>query len=294
LHPDWLQPDWPAPAHVAAVFTTRQGGVSPAPWHSFNLGDHVGDDAARVAANRALLQQAVGRRPVFLRQVHGNDVLELSAEMPNGLDADACVVAGPGLAATIMVADCLPLLLADEHGLVVAAAHAGWRGLAGVLPASVAPGVSVVYRGVIEAVFESFSAAVRVRRSHSLSHSATKDIAKSTLAWLGPCIGPTRFEVGAEVKTLFEISQPGSGAFFTPAKAPKYLCDLPGLARARLKALGITQIFGNDGSPGWCTVSNPEQYFSHRRDTGPAATAASSAGTAGGTTGRMAACIWLG
>ena len=272
------------PAHVKAVFTTRQGGVSPAPWDTFNLGDHVGDDAGRVAANRALLQKHLGQRPVFLKQVHGNDVVDLRGEMPDGLPADACVVSLPGPAATIMVADCLPVLLTDEHGLAVAAAHAGWRGLAG--QALGAPGGQW---GVIEAVFKSFSAAVLAGRAQS----ATKNIAKSTLAWLGPCIGPNQFEVGSEVKTFFETSQPGSGVFFRPTSAQKYLCDLPGLARARLHALGITQIFGNDGSIQWCTFSNPDRYFSHRRDAGPTAAVASGSGSVARTTGRMAACIWL-
>jgi copper oxidase (laccase) domain-containing protein len=129
VHADWLIPDWPAPAGVRAVFTTRAGGISAAPYDSLNLGDHVGDLPARVAANRALLRQALGGRAVFLQQVHGSEVLALDGATEDGLQADACVTKNAGVACTIMVADCLPVLLATEDGAMVAAAHAGWRGL---------------------------------------------------------------------------------------------------------------------------------------------------------------------
>ena len=131
MHADWLIPDWPAPKGVRAVFTTRAGGVSAVPYDSLNLGDHVGDLPAQVQANRALLQRATGTRAVFLKQVHGREVLALDAATPDGQQADACVTVQRQLACTIMVADCLPVLLATEGGDVVAAAHAGWRGLAG-------------------------------------------------------------------------------------------------------------------------------------------------------------------
>ena len=256
MHADWLIPDWPAPAGVRAVFTTRAGGLSAAPYDSLNLGDHVGDLPAKVAANRTLLRQALGSRAVFLQQVHGSEVLALDAATEDGQQADACVTQETGVACTIMVADCLPVLLASADGTRVAAAHAGWRGLAGQGG-----------QGVLEAV-----------------HAAMKADAR-TLAWLGPCIGPSAFEVGAEVKAAFEAAQPEAASLFVPTGAGKYLADLSGLARLRLQALGMTRIYGNDGSDAWCTVRNPARFFSHRRDAGPG-------GNGFGTTGRMAACIW--
>lgn len=261
LHADWLIPDWPAPAGVRAVFTTRAGGVSPVPYDSLNLGDHVGDLPAHVAANRDVLRQATGSRPVFLQQVHGREVLVLHAGSADGRKADACVTDQPGLACTIMVADCLPVLLASEDGAAVAAAHAGWRGLAD---------------GVLEAAYASFRA---------LAQQGRGQVAIKKIAWLGPCIGPSAFEVGAEVKAAFEAVQPGAGKLFVPGSPGKYLADLPALARLRLEAMGITQVYGNDGSDAWCTVRNPSRFFSHRRDAGVT-------GNGFGTTGRMAACIW--
>jgi polyphenol oxidase len=272
-----LQPDWPAPAHVKAAFTTRAGGVSAAPFDSFNLGDHVNDRAGDVAHNRALLQQTLGAGAVFLKQVHGVDVAAVNSSTPDGLQADACTTQQRGVACTVMVADCLPVLLTDREGSFVAAAHAGWRGLLGQ------GGL-----GVLEAVYQSFTPVVQA----FTAQAAIKNVAAALnqnelLAWLGPCIGPQQFEVGAEVRTAFVAQQAGSQQYFeklpTPADAPeKFLANLPGLARARLQALGITQIYGNDGSAPWCTVSNPSQFFSHRRDAARL-----------GSTGRMAACVWL-
>jgi len=256
VHADWLIPDWPAPAGVRTVFTTRAGGLSDAPYDGMNLGDHVGDRPARVAANRALLRQALGRRAVFLQQVHGSEVLALDDATEDGLQADACVTKEVGVACTIMVADCLPVLLTTDDGAMVAAAHAGWRGLAGQGG-----------RGVLETVHAAMNTDARI------------------LAWLGPCIGPSAFEVGPEVKAAFEAVQPGAGRLFAPTGTGKYLAVLPGLARLRLQALGVTQVYGNDGSDAWCTVRNPSRFFSHRRDAGPT-------GNGFGTTGRMAACIW--
>lgn len=251
---------------MKALFTTRSGGVSAAPWDSLNLGDHVGDDPISVTANRALLQQACGAHAVFLKQVHGVEVLKLDAATPQGSQADACVTTQNGIACTIMVADCLPVLFATQDGTAVAAAHAGWRGLAG----DAASG----HKGVLESVFAALSAATG-------AVSASK-----VIAWLGPCIGPSNFEVGAEVKLAFEAGQPGAGRFFVPGAPGKYLADLAGLARQRLQALGVERVYGNDGSDGWCTVLNPEKYFSHRRDAGVN-------GNGFGTTGRMGALIWM-
>lgn len=265
MHPDWLTPDWPAPPGVRAVFTTRQGGVSGAPWDSMNLGDHVGDAPAQVAANRALLGQAMGAKPVFLQQVHGTAVLLLDGETPQGLAADAVMSSQRGLACTIMVADCLPVLLSTRDGAVVAAAHAGWRGLAGTRG-----------RGILESVYESFSALALVDQVQA---------ATNTIAWLGPCIGPTAFEVGAEVRAAFVEGDPQAATCFTTLASGKYLADLAGLARLRLQALGVMQVYGNDGTPPWCTAGHASRFFSHRRDAGVG-------GNGFGTTGRMAACIW--
>ncbi len=257
-HPDWLIPAWPVPGNVHAVCTTRAGGTSAEPYDSLNLGDHVGDHTLDVGANRAILHAAVRAAPVFLSQVHGTRVVQLDATTPHGTEADACLTSEPGVACAIMVADCLPVLLTDEEGTRVAAAHAGWRGLAGVRG-----------QGVLETIVERFKASALANRAQG----ATKII-----AWLGPCIGPDAFEVGAEVKSAFEQNDPRVASLFKPLSQGKWLADLPGLARLRLRAQGVTQIYGNDGSPAWCTVGNPSRFFSHRRDR---------------VSGRMAACIWL-
>lgn len=272
MHADWLIPDWPVPANVRSVLTTRSGGISSAPWDTLNLGDHVGDALDNVAANRAAVQHALGARAVFLQQVHGNKAMQLDSTTPDGLPADACVTTERATACTIMVADCLPVLLASSDGRVVAAAHAGWRGLADA---------SGRGAGVLESVFDAFCT--------SFSHAAPVErtrVAINTIAWLGPCIGPTAFEVGSEVKAAFVAGQPEAAACFVAKGPGKYLADLAGLARLRLQALGITQIYGNDSSAAWCTVGQPVKFFSHRRDAG-------ASGNGFGTTGRMAAFVWL-
>ena len=280
---DWLIPNWPAPANVGAVFTTRSGGCSNSPWDSLNLGDHVGDAPAHVVANRAALQKTIGSGSVFLKQVHGVDVVELNAQTPDSPVADACVTAQRGVACTIMVADCLSVLLTNTDGTAVAAAHAGWRGLAGV-DATGKLGEKGETKGVLEAVFKAFQVSNTPQTQSNREQSAPEII-----AWLGPCIGPTAFEVGAEVTAAFEEGQSGAAQFFKATAQGKYLADLAGLAKARLQALGITQIYGNDSSAAWCTVGNPSSFFSHRRDAG----AVASGGNGFSTTGRMAACIWL-
>ena len=276
---DFLIPDWPAPAGVQAVFTTRHGGFSTAPWGGLNLGDHVGDVPEHVAANRAALQKFITSRPVFLKQVHGAGVERLSSTSTDGTVADACVTTERGVACTIMVADCLPVLLTNADGTAVAAAHAGWRGLAGMGACG-----ELSKQGVLEAVLGTFEAS-----NMPLANVNAAQAAPETIAWLGPCIGPAAFEVGAEVKAAFVASQPDADRFFKTAGQGKYFADLAGLARARLRALGINQIYGNDSSPKWCTASNPSRFFSHRRDAGAVATG----GNGFNTTGRMGACIWL-
>ena len=254
-----LQVDWPAPAGVRALCSTREGGVSAGPYLSLNLGDHVGDDPAAVAENRRRFAAALGARPVFLQQVHGFEAVQLTSQTPHGTQADACWTRERGLACTIMVADCLPVLLTDRAGTCVAAAHCGWRGLAG------ANG-----RGVLETLWDAWWP--QVARDAQAA-------ARETLAWLGPCIGPTAFEVGDEVKAAFEAVDANASRRFKPASPGKWLADLPALARDRLHALGIDAVHGNDGGTGWCTVSNPSRFFSHRRDR---------------VSGRLAAGVWLG
>ncbi len=257
------------PAGVQAAFTSRSGGLSRPPFDEWNLGDHVGDSPQAVAANRERLRQRLGARPVFLRQVHGVEVLELQPDSPDGLEADACWTSQPGLACTVMVADCLPLLLCAADGSSVAAVHAGWRGLLGVDG-----------RGVLEALCEQWPAA------------RTPEQRAELRVWLGPCIGPQAFEVGAEVMRAYTESDPQAASAFTPlpasmaqsaeaGQAGKWLADLQQLARLRLARLGISQVEGNDGSTGWCTVTQSSRFFSHRRDAARL-----------GSTGRMAACIW--
>ncbi|ABM59529.1 peptidoglycan editing factor PgeF [Verminephrobacter eiseniae] len=265
------RPDWPAPPGVHALCTTRAGGVSPPPYDSLNLGLHVGDDGAAVRANRRALQTALpGVRMVFLNQLHGCAVVPLDGHSPDGMPADACISTTPGVACTILVADCLPVLLSHRLAPVVAAAHAGWRGLAGQGG-----------QGVLESVFGHFCA--RVHGWLAPLASNQEAIAADTLAWLGPCIGPQAFEVGAPVRAAFCDTDAAARACFTArSQAPgKYLCDLAGLARLRLRALGITRVYGNDGQAPWCTVTNAADFFSHRRD-----------GAALGGSGRFAACIW--
>jgi YfiH family protein len=255
---DWLISKWPAPGHVRSVCTTRAGGRSVGPYESMNLGDHVGDNPFAVGAKRAVLHEAISAWPVFLSQLHGIGVVELGRSTAHGTEADACITTERFVACTIMVADCLPVLFTNEQGSFVAAAHAGWRGLAGQA------GI-----GVLESVSNHFLTPALGGRAQA---------AARTLAWLGPCIGPDAFEVGPEVKAAFEAHDPMAASCFRPAAAGKWLADLAALARQRLRALGVTQVFGNDSSPSWCTVRNPSRFFSHRRDR---------------VSGRMAACIWL-
>ena len=244
-----LVPQWPAAARVRAFCSERAGGVSLPPYDSLNLGDHVGDDEVAVAENRRRYAAALQARPVFLRQVHGQGVVRLDATTADMTEADACWTIEGGLACTMMVADCLPVLLADARGVAVGAAHCGWRGLAG---------------GVLEALWSQMA--------------PVAGAPEGMLAWLGPCIGPDAFEVGAEVRAAFLDHDSRCADLFRPHGEDKFLANLPGLARRRLAALGLRAVHGNDGSPAWCTVSNPSRFFSHRRDR---------------VSGRFAASVWL-
>ena len=243
---------WALPAGVHALCTTRMGGVSLPPYDSLNLGDHVQDDEAAVHANRLRLQQHMTpARPVFLKQVHGVDVVVLDAHTPHGTVADACVSTQAQVACTIMVADCMPLLFTDTQAQVVGAAHAGWRGLAA---------------GVIDQTIQAMCDLAHVR-------------AAELRVWLGPCIGPSHFEVGNEVRAVFVAADAAAQYCFKPhpAHPNKWLADLPALARQRLAACGVVDVSGNDGSSAWCTVSQTSRLFSFRRE---------------GVTGRFAASIW--
>ena len=271
MNPDWFIPQWSAPPHVKAVFTSRAGGASLAPFDSLNLGDHVGDDPSHVATNRQILQTQIATKPVYLKQVHGVDVAHIDEKTPYGTAADACITTRKNLACTIMVADCLPVLFTDLEGRFVAAAHAGWRGLA---------------NGVLNQSINSI-----IEEKTLLADVLHRVLATEIIAWLGPCIGPHAFEVGSEVKAEFAANLPNSASMFTPVSksasdgaSGKCMANLAGLARLNLQQLGVLphHIFGNDGSAEWCTLSNPLRYFSHRRD----------AVSLGGS-GRMAGCIWL-
>jgi polyphenol oxidase len=252
--PAGLVPDWGAPARVGAWMSTRHGGVSVAPWDALNLGTAVGDHPDAVAENRRRFAAATGALPVFLRQVHGATVVDITAadaQRTQPLEADAAVTTQPGVACTVQVADCLPVLLAADNGRAVAAAHAGWRGLAG---------------GVLDAAL----AAVCQRAGCAPA---------AVQAWLGPCIGPRAFEVGADVLAGFQVSplhehQPRFAWQPRPDGVPRWRADLAGLARDRLQALGVAQVSGGT----WCTVSDASRFFSFRRD---------------GVTGRLAAAVWL-
>ena len=224
---DWLTPDWPAPASVRACVTTRAGGVSLPPFDSLNLGDHVEDDALAVAANRQVLVDALGCRPAWLKQVHSPDVVEADPwQVPT---ADASWSATPGTACAVLTADCLPALFCDRAGTRVAAAHAGWRGLAG---------------GVLENTVAALGS----------------DPAE-LLVWLGPAIGPQSFEVGAEVREAFvAVHAEAQRAFVPSAHAGKFMADLYALARIRLAACGVTAVYGG----GLDTFRDP-RFFSYRR-----------------------------
>jgi YfiH family protein len=228
---DWIVPDWPAPAQVGSLITTRRGGVSGGVFASLNLGDHVGDDPASVAANRAIVCRQIDARPVWLKQVHGIRVVDAAAcDRPLPPEADASFTRHSGVACAVLTADCLPVLLCDTQGQVVAAAHAGWRGLlAGVLEATV---------------------------------DAMETPGRELMVWLGPAIGPRAFEVGDDVRIAFVGADPGAAKAFRPAIGGKWLADIYLLARQRLAWRDVDRVFGGD----FCTVNENKRFFSYRRD----------------------------
>lgn len=215
-----IVPDWPAPANVRALVTTRGCG---------NLATHVGEDPAAVAAARARLRRLLPAEPLWLTQVHGTCCVRAD-DAPAGVEADASVSSISGMVCAVLTADCLPVLLCDEAGTVVAAAHAGWRGLAA---------------GVVESAVAAMALP-----------------GERLMAWLGPAIGPAAFEVGDEVRTAFLAADAGAAAAFVPGAPGKWFCDIYLLARRRLAALGVTRVFGG----GRCTVSEGGRFFSYRRE----------------------------
>jgi len=238
---DWINPDWPAPARVKACVTTRSGGRSQGAFASMNLGANIGDEAEAVRTNREQLADVLGCRPAFLQQVHGTQIVPANPDKCQ--EADGSWTQSAHIACTVLTADCLPVLFCDKSAIRVAAVHAGWRGLAG---------------GILE--------------------QAVKTLAvpgQELLAWLGPCIGASAFEVGEEVRAAFVAKQPEAARAFTLGKSQgKYLADLYALARLRLAACGVTAVYGG----GFCTFSESARFYSYRREN---------------PTGRMASLIWL-
>ena len=225
-----LLPTWPAPAGVFSLMTTREGGVSCPPWDSLNLGDHVGDDAAHVAENRARLRVQLPAEPAWLKQIHGATVVDVSSD---ALTADASITRQTGCVCAVLTADCLPVLFCDRAGRVVAAAHAGWRGLA---------------QGVLEATV----AAMQVPPG-------------DVLAWMGAAIGPDAFEVGDDVRQTFIKQHPEAAAAFVPHPSGvpgKWLADMYQLARNRLNRVGVQAIYGG----GRCTFNEAGLFYSYRRE----------------------------
>lgn len=238
-------PDWSLPAGVRAWQTCR--GVGELPYGGLNLGQHVGDDAVSVAANRSHLMAVVPAQPTWLTQVHGTRVLELPHEAHgDSPEADAVMTTEPGVVCAVMTADCLPVLLADRAGRIVGAAHAGWRGLAD---------------GVLEALVGNMSSRVG---------GQSNDL----LAWIGPAIGPDAFEVGDDVLKAFVALNPENQAYFKVGAAGKWLANLPALAAAKLRAMGVNDITQS----GCCTYTQADHFYSFRRDQ---------------VTGRMASMIWI-
>jgi YfiH family protein len=234
-------PQWPAPPHVRAWVTERG---SAARYGTLNLALHVGDDAAAVAANRARLRAALqlASEPRWLEQVHGTRILELDRESEPAAAADGAVTARAGVVCAVLTADCLPVLFCDAAGRRIGAAHAGWRGLLhGVLPAAVA---------------------------------ALQCPPDDLVAWLGPAIGQAAFEVGAEVRDAFVARDPAADRRFAPNARGRWQADLYGLARDALARCGVRAVHGG----GYCTYSEAERFFSHRREA---------------PCGRMATLIWL-
>ena len=232
ISPQWITPDWPAPARVKAAATLRTGGVSEGTFASFNLGAHVGDDANAVAENRRLLKAALQlpAEPTWLNQVHGTMVIDATEAATPRPAADASVAFGPGAVCVVLTADCLPVLFCDRAGTRVAAAHAGWRGLVG---------------GVLAETIKALGVPP-----------------SELLAWLGPAIEQDAFEVGPEVLEQFVTRDPNNGAAFQTNARGRWQADLYRLARNELARLGVTSVHGG----GFECFADRERFFSYRRD----------------------------
>lgn len=239
-----IVPDWPAPGRVRAASSTRTGGTSGGPWRSLNLADHVADDAEAVSRNRARLRRELElpEEPRWLVQRHGARVVEVGPA-PDRAPADGIVAREPGAVCAVLAADCMPVLLCDRDATVVAALHAGWRGVAA---------------GIVEAGVRALGVDPG-----------------ELVAWLGPAIGPGRFEVGPDVRGAILAGDPDGGEAFRPAGGTdRWRADLERIVRRRLARCGVGSVHGG----GYCTASDPGRFFSHRRD---------------GVTGRMATLVWL-
>jgi hypothetical protein len=235
---DWIQANWPAPANVRAICTTRSGGVSSGPWSSFNLGSRCGDSAYLVEQNRASLNKALPSPAQWLHQVHGNVVVRHSGRSTHEIKGDAVVAFGKGEVCAVLTADCLPVFLCSRSGDRVGVAHAGWRGLA---------------KGILQATVQ-----------------ALDEAPANLLAWMGPAIGPAVYEVGSTVAEAF----PGEFPAGFSCHNERFLLDIYSLARLKLAEAGVHSVSGGD----FCTLSDPERFFSYRRD---------------GVTGRMASVVWF-
>jgi polyphenol oxidase len=227
-----LRFDWRLPAGVQAAFTTRRGGVSAPPWDSFNVATHVGDVPEHVSANRTRLRSLLSlpAEPSWLNQVHGVAVADLDSAATGPITADAAIATQPGHVCVVMVADCLPVLFASQDGGRIAAAHAGWRGLAA---------------GVLERTVAAMGIPGR-----------------ELTAWLGPSISVQHFEVGEEVHDSFIATDPAAASAFAANSRGRWQADLPALARQRLATVGVTDVSGGE----WCTFADRERFYSHRRD----------------------------
>ncbi len=229
LNPQWIIPDWPAPAHVHALVTTRAGGGSSGAYAGMNLGRRTADDPAAVEANHAQLNQMLPAPPRWLAQIHGSSVVD--ADTLVGVpQADASVARRPGTVCAVLIADCLPVLFTNRTGTCVAAAHAGWRGLAG---------------GVL---------------ANTIARMPAQPV--DLMAWIGPGIGPAAFEVGDDVLRAFCTDAPERETAFKPLRAGKWLCDLPALARDALRRAGVAQVYGGN----FCTYTDTGRFYSHRRN----------------------------
>ena len=242
--PHWIVPDWPAPSGIRAGVSTRGiAGVSLPPWNTFNLGDRCGDDPDHVAANRAALFEKCGlpQAPHWLRQVHGNEVVRVSSQSAHDVpEADAAVTSDPGVVLAILTADCLPVFFSSEDGAHIGAAHAGWRGMAA-------------------SVLEATVAAMGISPDQ-------------IVAWLGPAIGASSYEVGSEVRDAFVADDHRTKAAFTETRPGHWLCDLYALATQRLRICGVREIHGGDFD-----TRIDGRFYSYRRDP---------------NTGRFASLIW--